>query len=81
MDEQVLALVIGRDKPEPLLVAEPFNGPSAISSLPGDCVLRNAGDAEGNRYERWHYFRRARSPTREHHTRRSIKTWGKTLAL
>src|SRR3954447_12012485 len=44
--EQVLALVLGRDEPEALLVAEPLHGSSCHRFLPGGRVLRNAGGAK-----------------------------------
>src|SRR4051812_24082017 len=43
--EQVLALVVGRDEAEALVVAEPLHGSSSHLSLPGDRVRRNAGGA------------------------------------
>src|SRR5437763_16700550 len=46
-------------KPKPLSSLNYFTVPVAMCSLPGDCVLRNAGGAERNNYERGHYFCRA----------------------
>jgi hypothetical protein len=43
-------------KPKPFSSLNHFTVPVAICSLPGDRVLRNAGGAEGNNYERSHYF-------------------------
>src|SRR4051812_33806660 len=44
--EQVLALVVGRDEPEALIVVEPLHGSGChMSSSRGGCVLRNAGGA------------------------------------
>src|SRR4051812_28428110 len=47
--EQVLALVVGRDEAEALVVAEPLHGSGGhMKSLPGGRVLRNAGGAGDN---------------------------------
>src|SRR3954469_21296906 len=43
--EQVLALIVGRDEPEALLVAEPLHGSGCHLFPPGGRVLRNAGGA------------------------------------
>src|SRR3954469_21105652 len=43
--EQVLALIVGRNEPEALLVAEPLHGSSCHRFLPGGRVLRIAGGA------------------------------------
>src|SRR3954452_1505094 len=56
VDEDVLALVVGRDEPEALVVAEPLDGSGGHGVPPGSCVqtkrgrcgrqlLRNAGTA------------------------------------
>src|SRR5450755_5181039 len=41
-------------KPKPFSSLNHFTVPVAMCSLPGDRVLRNAGGAQGNNYERWH---------------------------
>src|SRR4051794_12359409 len=46
MHEQVLALIVGRDEPEALLVAEPLHRSGGHRFLPGGRVLRNAGGAK-----------------------------------
>src|SRR3954465_16088706 len=45
VDEQVFALIVGRDEPEALLVAEPLEGSGCHMPLLGGCVLRNARGA------------------------------------
>src|SRR5919106_261810 len=40
VDEQVLGLVVGRDEPEALVVAEPFHGSGSHSCFLRCCVLR-----------------------------------------
>src|SRR4051794_8491717 len=46
MHEKVLALIVGRDEPEALLVAEPLDSSGCHGcSLPGGYVRRNAGGA------------------------------------
>src|SRR3954449_2155608 len=46
--EEILAAIVGRDEPEPLLVAEPLHRSSSHLSLPERLCGRNAGGA-GNR--------------------------------
>src|ERR1700680_3857791 len=53
MDEQVLRLVIGRDEPEALLVAEPLYGSSSHCFPPASLVLRTRRLLSKG-YERWH---------------------------
>src|SRR3954454_11476357 len=43
--EHVLALVVGRDEPEALVVAEPLHGSSRHLMPPGCVCRRNAGGA------------------------------------
>src|SRR5271165_980530 len=53
MDEQILRLVIGRDEPEPLVVAEPLHGSGSHCFPPALIVLRTRRLLSKG-YERWH---------------------------
>src|SRR3954451_16194 len=65
-------------KPKPLSSLNHFTVPVAICSLPGDRVLRNAGGAGGNYYERWALSRRADA---RHDALQSSRTGGAGTTL
>src|SRR3954452_4526536 len=65
-------------KPKPLSSLNHFTVPVAICSLPGDRVLRNAGGAGGNHYERWALSRRADA---RHDALQSSRTGGAGTTL
>ena len=65
MDEHVLGVIIGRDEPKALLVAEPLHDSScdcASSGIDLRCV--GGGCLIGNSYERWHLVGAARPDPR-----------------
>src|SRR5258708_37259812 len=53
MDDQVLRVVVGRDEPEALLVAEPLDGSGSHCVSSGVVVLRTRRLLSKG-YERWH---------------------------
>src|SRR3954453_8627807 len=52
--EEVLALVVGRDEAEALVVAEPLDGSGCHMFLPGRLCAAKRGRCYGNNYERGH---------------------------
>jgi len=60
MVEHVLGMIIGRDEPEALLVAEPLRGSLAVVLPPARTVLRTRWLLIGNGEERWHRVASAR---------------------